>query len=93
MVVCREVWTLGGLRELACYKRLFNPPPQFTRLGTWCPTFLCASVFVLCTLMGGVGELFHLYVWLITIYGFINLFMCKCAVCLVYLDGRVGGGG
>ena len=34
--------------ELACHKRLFNPPPQFSRLGTWCPTFLCASVCLVC---------------------------------------------
>ena len=31
------VWTLG---ELARRKRLFNPPPQFSRLGTWCPAFV-----------------------------------------------------
>ena len=44
VVVCCKVWTLGVWGELACHKRLFNPPPQFSRLGTWCPTFLCASV-------------------------------------------------
>ena len=24
--------------------RLFNPPPQFSRLGTWCPAFVCVCV-------------------------------------------------
>ena len=37
----RGVWTLGVWGELACHKRLFNPPPQFSRLGTWCPAFVC----------------------------------------------------
>ena len=48
VVVCCKVWTLGVWGELACHKRLFNPPPQFSRLGTWCPTFLCASVCLVC---------------------------------------------
>ena len=30
--------------ELACHKRLFNPPPQFSRLGTWCPAFVCVCM-------------------------------------------------
>ena len=41
-----EVWTLGVWGELACHKRLFNPPPQFSRLGTWCPAFVCMYVYV-----------------------------------------------
>ena len=42
-------WTLGVWGELSCRKRLFNPLPRFSRLGTWCPTFLCANaLFVLC---------------------------------------------
>ena len=44
VIVCHWVWTLGVWGELACHKRLFNPPPQFSRLGTWCPTLLCATV-------------------------------------------------
>ena len=48
VVVCCKVWTLGVWGELACHKRLFNPPPQFSRLGTWCPTFLCANVCLVC---------------------------------------------
>ena len=57
VVVCCKVWALGVWGELACHKRLFNPPPQFSRLGTWCPTFLCASVlFVSCVYLdGGMG--------------------------------------
>ena len=31
--------------ELASHKRLFNPPPQFSRLGTWCPALMsCMNV-------------------------------------------------
>ena len=62
MIVCHWVWTLGVWGELACHKRLFNPPPQFSRLGTWCPTLLCAtvlfvSVYVPGWRMGGGGWL------------------------------------
>ena len=46
IVTCCEVWTLGVWGELACHKRLFNPPPQFSRLGTWCPAFVCMYVYV-----------------------------------------------
>ena len=46
-IVCCKVWTLGVWGELACHKRLFNPPPQFSRLGTWCPTYICASIVCL----------------------------------------------
>ena len=70
VVVCHSVWTLmyeGGSGiiiiycvwgELACHKRLFNPPPQFSRLGTWCPTLLCATVLFVSVYgwrMGGGG--------------------------------------
>ena len=35
-------WGVWG--ELASHKRLFNPPPQFSRLGTWCPALMfCMS--------------------------------------------------
>ena len=44
--VCGESW--HAMKD-------FNPPPQFSKPGTWCPTFLCASVlFVLCVYL--VGE-------------------------------------
>ena len=46
IVTCCEVWTLGVWGELACRKRLFNPPPQFSRVGTWCPAFVCMYVYV-----------------------------------------------
>ena len=45
---CGEVWTLGVWGELACHKRLFNPLPQFLRLGTWCPAFVCVCVCTMC---------------------------------------------
>ena len=56
---------------ISCHKRLFNPPPQFSRLGTWCPTLLCAtvlfvSVYVLGWRMGGGGWLLVFYsLWLV----------------------------
>ena len=47
--------TLHVWGELACHERLFNPPPQFSRLGTWCPNFFCTSVLLspVCTWMEG----------------------------------------
>ena len=38
-------------------QRLFNPPPQFSRMGTWCPNFFCTSVLLspVCTWMEGWG--------------------------------------
>ena len=56
----------------------FNPSPQFSRLGTWCPTLLlCAtvlfvSVYVLGWRMGVEGDFYSL--WLVcykyTFHGF-----------------------
>ena len=46
VVTCCEVWALGVWGELACHKRLFNPPPKFSRLGTWCPAFVCVYMYV-----------------------------------------------
>ena len=46
VIVCCKVWILGVWVELACHERLFNPPPQFSRLGTWCPNFFCTSVLL-----------------------------------------------
>ena len=45
------VWTPGVWGDLASHKRLFNPPPQFSRLGTWCPALMscmnaCEYVFM-----------------------------------------------
>ena len=51
-IVCCKVWTLGVWGELACHKRLFNPPLQFSRLGTWCPTYICASIVCLIYVFG-----------------------------------------
>ena len=78
VIVCHWVWTLGVWGELACHKRLFNPPPQFSRLGTWCPTLLCAtvlfvSVYVLGWRMGGGG-------WLLVFFLFYSLWL----VCYKY---------
>ena len=42
--------------ELAYHERLFNPPPQFSRLGTWCPNFFCMYFVVSCMYLdGGMG--------------------------------------
>ena len=46
-IVCCKVWTLGVWGELACHKRLFNPRPQFSRLGTWCPTYIIMCKYCL----------------------------------------------
>ena len=42
--------------ELACHKR---PPPQFSRLGTWCPAFVCMYVYV--CVYGGLSSF---YIWM-----------------------------
>ena len=57
MVVCCKVWILGVWGELACHERLFNPPPQFSRLGTWCPNFFCTSILLspVCTWMSAAS--------------------------------------
>ena len=47
--------------ELACHKRLFNPPPQFSRLGTWCPAFVCMYVYVCVCVFGGLSIF---YIWM-----------------------------
>ena len=54
VVVCCKVWILGVWGELACHERLFNPPPQFSRLGTWCPMYKCFVVSCM-YLDGGIG--------------------------------------
>ena len=42
--------------ELACHERLFNPPPQFSRLGTGVQTFLYKCFGVSCMYLdGGMG--------------------------------------
>ena len=61
IVTCCEVWTLGVWGELACHKRLFNPPPQFSRLGTWCPAFVCMYVYVCVCVFGGLSSF---YIWM-----------------------------
>ena len=45
-----RTWSLGVWGELASRKRLFNPPPQFLRLGTQGPA-LVLLCFVLCCLL------------------------------------------
>ena len=48
--------------ELACHKR---PPPQFSRLGTWCPAFVCMYVYVcVCVGMCVFGGLSSFYIWM-----------------------------
>ena len=56
LFTCGEVWTLGVWVGLACHKRLFNPPPKFSRLDTWCPAFVCMCVCV----FGGLSSLLYL---------------------------------
>ena len=64
--------------ELASRKRLFNPPPQFSRLGTWCPALMscmnvCECVFmcVVCVYRVLVDLVFlstNVFLWLVA-YG------------------------
>ena len=37
---------LGVWVELASHKRLFNPPPRFSRLGTQCPALMSCHVYL-----------------------------------------------
>ena len=81
IVTCCEVWTLGVWGELACHKRLFNPPPQFSRLCTWCPAFVCMYVYVC------VCVCVYVCVWWLSIgahaRGLLYLCVCVCvSVCL-----------
>ena len=57
---------LGVWGELASHKRLFNPPPQFSRLGTQCPAVM-SCVICVCVLYGVCG-----YIMLVV---FIYLFL------------------
>ena len=42
--------------ELASHKRLFNPPPQFSRLGTQCPALMSCHVYLcMCVVLGFVN--------------------------------------
>ena len=65
------------MRELACHKRLFNPPPQFSRLGTWCPTFVCVCM-CMCVCVCLVVCHFFVFGW---------------RVCVWWFGGEINGGG
>ena len=54
-----------------------NPPPQFSRLGTWCPTLLCATVSVYVYLGGGWGVEGDFWFSIIRGYA-INMFKTSC---------------
>ena len=53
---------VGRVGNLACHERLFNPPPQFSRLGTWCTNFFGINYIYKCFVVscmyldGGMGE-------------------------------------
>ena len=61
--------------ELASHKRLFSPPPQFSRLGTWCPALMscmnvCECVFMcvvcVCRVLGDLVFLStNVFLWLV----------------------------
>ena len=68
---CSEVWTLGVWGELACHKRLFNPPPQFSRLGTWCPAFVCVYMYVcVCVCVYLLVCLVFIFWWRVCVWWF-----------------------
>ena len=57
-----RAWSLGVWGELASRKRLFNPPPQFSRLGTQGPALVfCVVLFVIvcCVVEMEVGISFY----------------------------------
>ena len=64
-VICMlsRAWSLGVWGELASCKRLFNPPPQFLRLGTQGPALVllcCLLLYVaLCIVEMEVGISFY----------------------------------
>ena len=54
---------LGVWGELASHKRLFNPPPQFSRLGTQCPALMSCHVYLcMCFVWIYVGGGFYLFI-------------------------------
>ena len=61
---------LGVWGELASHKRLFNPPPQFSRLGTQCPALMSCHVY-LC--MCFVWIFWGLWIYVGGFYLFISL--------------------
>ena len=66
--------------ELASHKRLFNPPPQFSRLGILVslrPIFLCNFQFLVCD----VHICVPLYVWLcLSGLGYAHVFPCVLVI-------------
>ena len=46
VIVCDVELGMGMWGELASHKRLFNPPPQFLRLGTQCPALMSHHVYL-----------------------------------------------
>ena len=59
-----RAWSLGVWGELASRKRLFNPPPQFSRLGTQGPALVllfCVVLFVCVLHYGDEGGYFFLF--------------------------------
>ena len=72
-----KMWVKCGLKNLSWHAmKDSNPPPQFSRLGTWCPTFFCTSVlFVSCMYldggMGGGGWLLTSFFSIIYILGLV----------------------
>ena len=47
--------------------RLFNPLPQFSRLGTWCPAFVCMYVYV-CVCVRLVVCLVFIFGWRVCVW-------------------------
>ena len=79
LFTCVEVWTLGVWGELACHKGLFNPPPQFSRLGMWCPAFVCVCMCMcVCVCVFGGLSIFFVFGW---------------RVCVWWFGGEISGGG
>ena len=71
-----EVWMLDVWGELASHKRLFNPPPQFSRLGTQCPALMSCHLYLCMCFVWILWDL-----WIYVGGGFMYLFIYLWLVC------------
>ena len=70
------VWILGVWGELASHKRLFNPPPQFSRLGTQCPALMSCHVYLCMCFLWMFWDLWIYWWWfLFSIYLSIYIYL------------------
>ena len=63
--------------ELASHNRLFNPPPQFSRLGTQCPALMSCHVMCICVcvLYGHFGVCGYMLVVFIYLFLYLSIYL------------------